>query len=72
MCFLVVKVKNMLGVFLAGQWEELGEEVVQNEDRCLYIIKASIYSVLLVRKVDPYYGKYKGISLIDGRGQLKR
>jgi hypothetical protein len=32
-----------------------------NEDWCLYIIKASRYSVVLVRKVDPYYGKYKGV-----------
>jgi hypothetical protein len=51
MCFLVVKVKHMLGVCLAGRWEDVGvgcrgwvEGV--NEDWCLYIIKDSEYSVV--------------------------
>jgi hypothetical protein len=60
MSFLVVKVNHMLGVCLAGRWEEVGvgrrrpalegggrrwKEGV-NEESCLYIIKDSEYSVV--------------------------
>ena len=45
--FLVVKVKHMLGVDLAGAWRAVrwrsGSEVERK--RCLYIIKTSIYSI---------------------------
>jgi hypothetical protein len=46
-------------------------EVVKNEGRCLYIIKASRYSVVFGEEVNPNYGKYKG-TLIDNSDQLKR
>jgi hypothetical protein len=49
-----------------------GWKVGINEDRCLYIIKDSKCSMVLVREVEPYYGKYKGILATDNIVQLKR
>jgi hypothetical protein len=43
-----------------------------NEDWCLCIIKASRYSVVFGKKVEPYYGKYKGILATNNMVQLKQ
>ena len=46
---------------LAGRCEEVGVRKGYKEDRCLYVIKLVYIVWFLVRKVDPYYGKYMGI-----------
>jgi len=65
MCFLVVKVKHMLGVYLVGAWRAVGR-MSGLERGCkrgqVSILLKLIYIVwFLVRKVDPSYGKDKGI-----------
>ena len=47
MLLLSSKAKHMLGVCLAGRWKEVGVgRWGVNEDRCLYIIKDSEYSMV--------------------------
>jgi len=47
--FLVSKVKHILGICLAGTWRAVGRRWGKkegvNEDKCLYTIKDSRYSI---------------------------
>ena len=62
MCFLVVKVKHMLGVCLAGCWEKVGDGSWVWTRAGVYVPLKLVDTVwFLVRKVDPYYEKYKGM-----------
>jgi hypothetical protein len=73
MYFLVVKVKHMLGVCLAGRWEEVGIRWRVWTRTGIYVLLKLVDTVwFLVRKVEPYYGKYKGILATDNMVQLKR
>jgi hypothetical protein len=60
--FLVIKVKNMPGVCLAGREGGRMRKRGSRTRAGVYISLRLVDSVwFLVRKVDPYYGKDKGI-----------
>ena len=79
---LVVKAIYMLGVCLAGAWRAVGRrsalEGVCERGQVSILLKLVYIVWFLVRKVDPYYGKYKEIlaklivviSLSDSSNQL--
>ena len=60
--FLVIKVKHMLGVCLAGREGRRMRKMGSRMRASVYILLRLVDTVwFLVRKVDPYYGKFKGI-----------
>jgi hypothetical protein len=60
--FLVVKVKHMLGVCLAGREGGRMRKMGSRTRAGVYISLRLVDTVwFLVRKIDPYYGKFKGI-----------
>jgi hypothetical protein len=73
-CFLVVNIKHMLGVCLAGAWRAVGRrsgmEGVCERGQVSVSLKLLDTEWFLVRKVGPYYGKYKGILATDNMVQL--
>jgi len=63
----------MLGACLAGRWEEVGFGKRVRTRTGVYISLQIVSTVwFLVREVEPYYGKYKGILATDNMVQLKR